>query len=167
MRKAFPAFKDLVIDSTGLNTVYGSFIEKGRRDPIQASGVSDGHLQMLAHLTSLFSTGEDRENILIFDEPEISLHPYALSVLAEAIKYSTERWKNQIFIATHSPVLVSQFDPEHLLAVGVGEQGQTIVQSVIDIPEIQDLLQEYAVGSLYMAEMIAPQSNAFSVEAIG
>lgn len=167
MRKAFPPFRDLVIDSTGLNTVYGSFVEKGRREPIPASGVSDGHLQMLAHLTSLFSTGQDRENVLIFDEPEISLHPYAISILAEAIKYSAEHWRNQIFIATHSPVLVSQFDPEHLLAVSVGEQGQTVVQNVSDIPEIQDLLQEYAVGSLYMAEMIAPQSNGHLVEAIG
>lgn len=167
MRKAFPAFRDLVIDQTGPNTVYGSFIETGRREPIQASGVSDGHLQMLAHLTALFSTGEDRDNIIIFDEPETSLHPYALEVFAEAVKHSAEKWSNQVFIATHSPVLVSQFDPVDIWAVGIGEKGETTVERISEIVEIQDLLQEYAVGSLYMAQVIAPQNNGHLVEAVG
>lgn len=166
MRRAFPTFRDLVIEQTGPNTVYGSFIEIGRREPIQASGVSDGHLQMLAHLTALFSTGGNRDNVIIFDEPETSLHPYALQVFADAVKHSAEKWSNQIFIATHSPVLVSQFEPADIWAVGIGERGETTLDRVSEITEIQDLLQEYAIGSLYMAEMVASQSNGRFAEAI-
>ncbi|MCK5796428.1 MAG: AAA family ATPase, partial [Deltaproteobacteria bacterium] len=47
MRESFPSFKDLVFETTGATSVYGSFVERGRRKPILASGVSDGHLQML------------------------------------------------------------------------------------------------------------------------
>lgn len=157
MRESFPLFRDLLIEQTGPNSVYGNFIEQGRRTPIQASGVSDGHLQMLANLTALFATGMDRDSLIMFDEPEMSLHPYALSTFAKAVKLVASEWNKQIFIATHSPVLISQFEPKDISAVGIGEQGETTIQRVSEIPEIQDLLEEYATGSLYMAGVLAPQ----------
>jgi predicted ATPase len=159
MRESFPPFQDLLIEQTGPSTVYGNFIEKGRREHIQASGVSDGHLQMLALLTALFSEGQNRSSLILFDEPETSLHPYALSILAKAVKLATEEWNKQIFVATHSPVLVSQFEPDDILAVEVNESGQTVMKWVSEMDEIEDLLEAYAIGSLYMAEMIAPQSR--------
>lgn len=158
MRAGFPTFDDLVVEQTGPNTVYGSFVEKGRRRPIQASGVSDGHLQMLVLLTALFSEGKDRGSLILFDEPEMSLHPYALSVFAQAVELATREWNKQVFIATHSPVLMSQFSSENVLAMEIGEFGQTVIKRVSEIVDIQDLLQEYAIGSLYMSEMVAPQS---------
>jgi predicted ATPase len=159
MRKSFPTFKDILIEQTGPTTVYGNFIEQGLRKPIQASGVSDGHLQMLIHLTALFSEGQDRETLILFDEPEISLHPHALAVFAEAVKLAINSWNKQVFIATHSPVVISQFDPKDILAAEVAESGQTIMRRVSEIEEIGDLLDQYATGSLYMAEMVAAQSK--------
>jgi predicted ATPase len=159
MRKSFPTFKDILIEQTGPTTVYGNFIEQGLRKPIQASGVSDGHLQLLIHLTALFSEGQDRESLILFDEPEVSLHPHALAVFAEAIKLAISSWNKQVFIATHSPVVISQFDPKDILAAEVTESGQTIMRRVSEIEEIGDLLDQYATGSLYMAEMVAAQSK--------
>lgn len=164
MRESFPNFKDLVIEQTGPNSVYGSFLESGRQDLIQASGVSDGHLQMLIHLTALFSEGMDRDSLIVFDEPETSLHPYAISIFAEAVKLATKEWNKQVFIATHSPVLISQFDPEDLLATGLDESGQTVLTRVSEMEDIKDLLESYATGSLYMAEAIAPQSAPYTQE---
>ena len=121
MQKSFPNFKDLVFEQTGPNAVYASFVEKGRQDPIPVLGVSEGHLQMLIHLTALFSEAKrNRDSLIVFDEPETSLHPYAISVFAEAVKHATKEWNKQVFIATHSPVLISQFDTEDLLATGSG-----------------------------------------------
>ncbi len=160
MRKSFPSFKDLFIEQTGPNTVYGHFVERGLKRPIQASGVSDGHLQMLIHLTGLFSEGANRESLILLDEPEISLHPYAISILAEAIKLATENWNKQVFVATHSPVLISQFDPKEIIAAEIMDSGQTTLRRVSEIEGVQDLLEEYATGSLYMAEMIAAQSKS-------
>jgi len=159
MRESFPSFDDILIEQTSLSTVYGSLLEKKRQNPIQASGVSDGHLQMLIHLTALFSEGANRDSLILFDEPEISLHPWTISIFAKAVKLATESWNKQIFIATHSPVLMSQFEPEYILATEVDEIGRTVMKRVSEMEEIKDLLEEYAVGSLYMAEMIAPQSK--------
>lgn len=164
MRQSNPTFDDLIIEQTGPNSVYGNFVEKGLRQPVQASGVSDGYLQMLVLLTALFSEGKDRPSILLFDEPEISLHPYALSVFADAVRLATTEWNKQIFIATHSPVLISQFEPDDILATQKGARGETIIQRVSEMENIKDLLSEYAAGSLYMAEMLAPQSEIATVE---
>ena len=164
MRRGFPSFDDLFLEQTGPGSVYGHFIERERKHPIQASGVSDGHLQMLIHLTALFSEGSDRDSLILFDEPEASLHPYAISVFAEAVQLAVEKWNKQVFIATHSPVLLSQFHPSHILAVEIGPRGETLMQWLDEVEGIQDLLEEYAAGSLYMAELIAPQSKSFLAE---
>jgi predicted ATPase len=158
MREAFPAsFDDLVVEATGPATVYGSFLEKGRRKPILASGVSDGHLQMLLLLTALFAEGETRGSLLLFDEPEISLHPWALAVLSRAMREAATSWSKQIVLATHSPVLLSQFEPSEIL-VSEMVDGRTHLRRLSEVHEVKDLLEEYSVGSLYMSEAVAPQS---------
>jgi predicted ATPase len=94
---------------------------------------------------------------MLLDEPEVSLHPWALAVLAEAIKLATDEWNKQVFVATHSPVLISQFAPEHILATEVVD-GRTRLRRLSEMREVKDLLEQYPVGSLYMSEAIAPQS---------
>lgn len=158
MRKAFPTFDGLVFEQTGVDSVYAFFREKDHKDPILASGVSDGHLQMLIHLASLFSEGRYRHSTHLWDEPEVSLHPWAISILAEAIKEASSEWNNQIFIATHSPVLISQFDPHNIIATTI-KDGRTVLKRVSEMEEIKDLLEDYAAGSLYMANVIAPQGQ--------
>jgi predicted ATPase len=159
MRESFPSFDDLLIEQISPSNVYGSFLETRKRSPINASGVSDGHLQMLINLTALFSEGGNRESLILFDEPEISLHPWAIATFAKAVKLATTSWNKQVFIATHSPVLMSQFNPENILVTEVDKIGQTVIKRVSEMEEVQDLLEEYAVGSLYMSEAIAPQSR--------
>ena len=95
---------------------------------------------------------------MLIDEPETSLHPWAIAVLAKAIKQATEEWGKQVILATHSPVLISQFDPDQILTVEQ-EDGRTRITRLSEVEEIKDLLQEYAPGSLYMSEMVGAQSK--------
>ena len=159
MRKGFPrSFRDLVLEPLGGDRVGGSFVEEGRRAPIQASGVSDGHLQLLGLLTSLFGDMRDRSSLLLFDEPETSLHPHALAVFAEAVRGAGRQWNRQVFIATHSPVLISQFEPTDVVAAQAREDRSTKLQRVSEIAELQGLIEQYSLGSLYMAEQVGQQS---------
>lgn len=159
MKEAFPAsFEGLVLEATGPTTVYGSFVEKGRRRPILASGVSDGHLQMLLLLTALFAEGDNRGSLLLFDEPEISLHPWAIAVLARAMREAESHCQKQIVLATHSPCLIDQFEPNEILVSEMIE-GRTRLERLSEKKELQDLVAEYPVGSLYMSEAVAPQHN--------
>jgi predicted ATPase len=158
MVESFPSFDGLLLEQTSPTTVYARFREKGHRKEIHASGVSDGHLQMLLLLTALFSEGVARQAVLLFDEPEVSLHPWALAVFAKAVKEAAERWNKQVLIATHSPVLLSQFDVSQILATEVID-GRTRLARLSDMEDIKDLLEQYAAGSLYMAEVIGAQAK--------
>jgi predicted ATPase len=116
---------------------------------------------MLLLLTALFAEGQQRDSLMLLDEPEISLHPWALSVFAEAVKVAAREWNKQIFIATHSPVLISQFDPEHIMAAEL-EDGRTRLTRLTEMGGVKELLEQYAAGSLYMANAIAAQGKTVS-----
>jgi len=163
MSRAFPTFESVLVEQTGPNSVYASFRERDKTNPIHASGVSDGHLHLLLVLLALFSEGPDRESLLLIDEPEISLHPWALAVLAEAVKLAASEWNKQVLIATHSPVLISQFEPDAILAAEI-DGAKTEIRRLSEIDEIDDLLEQYAAGSLYMSQMIGRQSDASVAE---
>ena len=162
MAEAFPVFDDIVLEQTGPSSVYASLMEKGRRKELFAAGASDGFLQLLLLLIALFSEGP-RESVLLFDEPEVSLHPWALVVFARAVKRAAEQWNKQVFLATHSPVLISQFEPRDVLVAGI-EDGRAQFDRLSEISEIRDLLEEYAAGSLYMSEAVARQGPSVSEE---
>ena len=159
MSRAFPDFDGIVVEQTGPGSVYASFLEKGRRQGILASGVSDGYVHMLLLLIALFSEGKERASILLFDEPEASLHPWALAVFAEAVKTAAGSWNKQVFLATHSPVLISQFEPRDILVAGV-EGGRARFDRLSEMEEVRDLLDVYPPGALYMSETVAPQGPA-------
>jgi predicted ATPase len=160
MRKGFPgAFRDLVFEPLGPDRVYASFVEAGRRQPINASGVSDGHLQLLGLLTGLFGEPQNRFSMLLFDEPETSLHPHAIAVFAEAVSLAASEWNRQIFIATHSPVLMSQFPVEQAFVFEARQARGTRVVQLTTMDSLKDLLDRYALGSLYMSEAVAGQSQ--------
>ena len=113
---------------------------------------------MLLLLTALFSEGK-RDAVILFDEPEISLHPWALAVLAKAIKLAAKQWNKQVFVATHSPVLAGQFEADNILAMETDERGYRL-RRLSQMEEIADLLEEYDPGALYMSEMVAAQSKS-------
>ena len=84
------------------------------------------------------------------------MHPWALTAFAEAVKVAAKEWNRQVLVATHSPVLISQFEPRDILVAGV-EDGRARFDRLNEIEDVRDLLEEYAAGSLYMSEAIAPQ----------
>lgn len=165
MTEAFPTFRGLILESLAPTVIYARFLESGRQGPVYASEMSDGHIQFLFMLTVLFC-GEEAGSLLMIDEPETSLHPWALAVLATAIREATEKWDRQVILATHSPVLMSQFEPNELLAVE-SKEGRTQITRLSEMDDIQDLLQDYAAGSLYMSGVIAPQSKPPEVPNVG
>ena len=65
---------------------------------------------------SAVDTADDKPLILLVDEPETWLHPVAQQRLASALTKIAEN--QQLFVVTHSPYLLQQFNPnEHQLVV--------------------------------------------------
>jgi predicted ATPase len=84
-------------------------------------------------------------SIIIIDEPELGLHPYAITLLASMLQSTAT--KTQVIVSTQSVPLVNQFSPEDIVVVD-REAGQSVFRRLSE-EEISSWLDEYGLGDLW------------------
>jgi predicted ATPase len=112
LKSVVPDIEDLDAVVTHTKTLALAFHLRGTSEPWFAEDVSDGTIQALALLTAVF---DPRTSLLILEEPENNVHPWAIRSFAEAFR--TASATKQILLTTHSPVLVDQLKPEEIWIV--------------------------------------------------
>ena len=109
----------------------------------QPGHFSDGTLRYICLATVLLQPFPP--DIIVLDEPELGLHPEALSVLGGLIRSASARM--QIILATQSPVLVNEFEPEQIITVDAVD-GATRFNR-LDAASLSDWLNDFTVGELW------------------
>jgi predicted ATPase len=89
---------------------------------------SDGTLRILGILAALYQ--DPPRKLIAIEEPELTIHPGAMSVLWEEIESAAER--SQIILTTHSPDLLDMCRAEQL----------RVVEKVRGITEIGPIAEE-------------------------
>ena len=90
---------------------------------------------MLA-LSLLVASVDPRSSLILFDELENSLHPWALRRIVKRLRQVSET--KRVIITTHSPVLVDLLRPEEIWVV-YRKDGESNVRKLIDIdPTIEE-----------------------------
>ena len=84
-------------------------------------------------------------SIIFLDEPELGLHPYAITVLAELLRSTSQCV--QVIVATQSVTLVNQFEPDDIVVVD-REKEQSVFRR-LDRPDMDGWLEEYGLGDLW------------------
>ncbi|MCB0122199.1 MAG: ATP-binding protein, partial [Caldilineaceae bacterium] len=74
---------------------------------------SDGTLRMLGILVALYQ--DEQRSLVTLEEPELTIHPGALSVLWDEIEAAGDR--SQVILTTHSPDLLDMCKVEQLRVV--------------------------------------------------
>lgn len=87
--------------------------EKGSDAYFNATSMSDGTLRFICLATLLLQPRLPA--VVLLDEPELGLHPAAVSLLADLM--SSAATKTQVLVATQSVTLVNQFEPEQVWTV--------------------------------------------------
>ncbi len=88
---------------------------KGYDKTIGAHLTSDGSLRLFALITLLNLPERMLPYVLLLDEPELGLHPSAISLIGNMIKVFSN--KRQVIIATQSPLLVDIFDLDEIIVL--------------------------------------------------
>jgi predicted ATPase len=83
--------------------------------------------------------------VILLDEPELGLHPYAVTLLANLLKSAAT--KTQIIASTQSVGLVNQFEPADIVVVDRKEGWSEF--SRLDRARMEDWLKEYGLGDLW------------------
>jgi len=86
-----PFFDDFQLEPLNLNpnTIKLEWRHKNTDSYFDASSFSDGTLRFIALATLFLQPEELRPSVILVDEPELGLHPYAITLLASLIKQAS------------------------------------------------------------------------------
>ncbi len=115
LRVAFPAFERLNFPPVASGLLALTWKEKGLKHPFYLHQLSEGTLRFLWLVTLLYSPGLTEATLL--DEPEVSLHPELLAVLAGCLRDASHR--TQLIVATHADRLVRFLTPDEVITFDV------------------------------------------------
>ncbi|MEI7188730.1 AAA family ATPase [Dickeya dianthicola] len=112
IKRVLPTFSDFVLEPVA-NKVLLRW-KGSHSDKIFGSHLtSDGSLRLFCLLTLLNLSDDHLPDVLFLDEPELGLHPHAITLLADMMKRVSKT--RQIFIATQSPYMVDCFELDNII----------------------------------------------------
>lgn len=124
--------------------------EQGQDVPFTASALSDGTLRFMSLATLLLQPDEFTPNTILIDEPELGLHPYAITVLGSLMRSASQ--KHQLIISTQSVELVNEFEVEDLIVVDRKGGASTFTRP--DRESFVSWLDEYSLGELWKKNIL-------------
>jgi len=148
-RLLIPSFEDYVLEPEG-EYVLLRWREKGCDQEFHSGQASDGMLRLMALIALLRQPDDTLPEVLFIDEPELGLHPHAITVVAELMRGLSHR--TQLIVATQSPALVDEFEPEDVVVVQRRERESTLER--MNKEELREWLKEYSLGELWRKNVL-------------
>lgn len=147
---AAPFFEDFLLypEPDNPDRIRLRWRHKKSDDNWDISQLSDGTLRFICLITLLLQPNSP--GLIIIDEPELGLHPYAINLLGAMLRSASEH--SQIIISTQSVEMVNQFEPEEIIVVDREND-----QSVFKKYNSQDLavwLEDYSIGEIWRKNLI-------------
>ena len=152
VRMVIPFFDDfhLKIEEFGeMQKLNLSWYQKGSDYPMQPYHFSDGSIRFICLATALLQPKPP--STIIIDEPELGLHPAAISILAEIIQDASKR--TQVIIATQSSTLINHFAINDIVVVNRKAGSSTFDR--LNEKDFTVWLENYSVGELWTKNIIA------------
>ena len=109
--------------------------------------LSDGSLRFIALATLLLQPKETIPGIIMIDEPELGLHPYAIDRFVEMMKDASLR--TQIISSTQSPALIDRVDIDDIIVVDLDETTESTVARHLDMEDLSEWLADYSASELW------------------
>jgi predicted ATPase len=144
-----PQFGDFVLRPSPLNKDYIrlDWREKRKDYLFGPHLLSDGSLRFMALATLLLQPAESLPKVIILDEPELGLHPAAISSLSGMIR--TASVNSQVILATQSPRLVDEFNIDQIVIVERDETKDRSLVKRLDEKNLAEWLERYSLSDLW------------------
>ncbi|MEA5601449.1 AAA family ATPase [Nostoc sp. UHCC 0252] len=150
IRLIAPFFDDFVLEPDSSNRVILNWQEKESDRVFGPHQFSDGTLRVICLVTLLLQPEDKLPELIVVDEPELGLHPYALNVVAAL--FSKASLHTQILISTQSISLLDNFDPENVIAVN--REGKESQFKRLNPRVLETWLDEYSLGEIWEKNII-------------
>lgn len=113
--------------------------------------LSDGTLRAMCLITLLLQPEDELPGLIVIDEPELGLHPYALNVIASLMKKASNH--TQLLVSTQSSAFLDNFSPEDIVVVDRNDKESTFRRLGED--ELDSWLEEYSLGEIWEKNVIS------------
>ena len=147
---AAPFFDDFILRDS-LDNPDETLLEwrqKGSDYPFHPSQISDGTLRFICLATALLQPNPP--STILLDEPELGLHPYALTLLAGLIQKASI--KTQVIVSTQSAALIDHFRPEDIVIVE-RQNGESIFKR-LNKADLKVWIDDYSLGELWQMNVL-------------
>ncbi len=146
VQRVAPFFDDFQLEPQKLNPekIRLEWRHKGSEAYFDAPALSDGTLRFIALATLFLQPANYQPSVILVDEPELGLHPYAITLLASLIKQVSGK---QVIISTQSPFLLDHFQPEDVLVADRVDGGTQFTR--LDPVKLEGWLRDYSLGQLW------------------
>lgn len=153
INRVLPTFKDFVLEEEAGKVLLRWVGQQS--DKIFGSHLtSDGSLRLFCLLTLLNLPQDRLPDVMFFDEPELGLHPHAITLVAEMFKRLSKQ--RQIFIATQSPYLVDCFDLENII-VASASNGEAVLRNLPREQYQEWLDDDYQISDIWLKQAVGSQ----------
>ena len=151
---AVPQFEDFVLKPSPKNENYImlDWVEKDSDYLFGSHQISDGSLRFMALATLLLQPPSSLPKVIILDEPELGLHPFAISILAGMVKTASRNC--QIILATQSTRLIDEFNPENIVVVERDNEKKRSLFRKLNSDDLSDWLERYSMSELWEKNVI-------------
>lgn len=112
--------------------------------------LSDGTLRAMCLITLLLQPQNTLPELIIVDEPELGLHPYALNVIAALFKQAARH--TQILVSTQSSAFLDNFEPDDIIVVNRAERASQFQR--LETDKLAAWLEEYSLGEVWEKNII-------------
>jgi predicted ATPase len=148
VRLVVPQFNDFYLEPNEGGYVMLKWQDTSINDYIMLPGqFSDGTIRFIALATLLLQPKKTMPSVIIIDEPELGLHPFAISQLAEMIKEAAIN--TQVIIATQSPGLVDEFEANQITVIERDEESESTIARKLDEQELAEWMENYSLSELW------------------
>ena len=147
VRQAAPFFRDFALEPLRLNPgkIRLEWKHEGTDAYFDASSLSDGTLRFMALATLFLQPAEYRPSVILVDEPELGMHPFAITLLASLIKIAST--DSQVIVSTQSSLLLDHFEPEEVLVADRVEGATRLTR--LESSRLESWLEDYSLGELW------------------
>jgi predicted ATPase len=152
VRLVAPFFDDFDLEPSRKNDreIILNWREKGSDELFGVHQLSDGTLRAICLITLLLQPEKELPGLIVVDEPELGLHPYALNIVASLFRKASHH--TQVLVSTQSSPFLDNFDATDVVVVDREEQGSTFQR--LDSDKLESWLEDYSLGEVWEKNVI-------------
>ena len=145
-------FDDFVLEPQRLNpnNILLNWRARGSDYPFGPHQLSDGTLRAMALCTLLLQPEEDFPSLLVIDEPELGLHPSAVSILVDLLHLAAKSC--QVIVATQSPSLLDHFSADDVIVANTRNGASSFER--LSAKDLKQWYKKYALSDLWERNVI-------------